>query len=67
MTSRLHSIVFELVEQTNSEQWRKFADHPNLTFSWIKAFADNRIPNPSASKLEALHEAITGKPVEYKL
>jgi len=59
--------VFDLVEQTVPSQWEEFAKHPQLTKSWIKAFAQDRIPNPSASKLEALHEAITGKPVEYKI
>jgi hypothetical protein len=66
MTSRLHAIVFELVDQTNAEQWRQYANTAGLSFSWIRAFAENRIPNPSASRLEKLYEAIKGKPVDIQ-
>lgn len=66
MTSKLHTIVFDLIEGTSRDQWRSFAEKDGLTLSWIKAFAADRIPSPSAEKLEALYEAITGKEIEYK-
>lgn len=67
MTSKLHAIVYELVEQTNAEQWRGYANTTGLSFSWIRAFAENRIPNPSASRLEQLYKAITGKDIGFEL
>jgi hypothetical protein len=66
MNSVLHQLVFDLLEQTSPEQWRAIAQKTGLKFSWIRAIAENRIPHPSASRLETLYEGLTGKAIELK-
>lgn len=65
MCSELHSLVASLAKDTTPEDWRKIANETGLKFSWIKAFVEQRIPNPSAIRLELLHKGITGKSIEF--
>ena len=66
MTSRLHEMVADAIAGTNADDWRRIAAATDLSFSWIKAFAAGRIPNPSASRLETLYEALKGKPIKIE-
>ena len=66
MNSILHKLVFDLLAQTGPEQWRQIAETTGLKFSWIRAIAEDRIPQPSAVRLEALYKGLTGKQVEFK-
>lgn len=66
MQSQLHILVASLVKDTSPEDWRRIALATGLKFSWIKSFAEKRIPAPSAVRLELLYEGLTGKPVKFK-
>jgi hypothetical protein len=46
------------------ENFAELAESTGLSLSWIRHFADNRIPNPSASRLETLYKGITGHSVK---
>jgi len=66
MNSILHKLVFDLLAETGPDHWRKITEETGLKFSWIRAIAEDRIPNPSAVRLEALYKGLTGKQIEFK-
>lgn len=59
--SVLHTTVADLIDNTNRDQWRELATRTGLSFSWIVAFANDRVEHPSAARLECLYTALTGK------
>jgi hypothetical protein len=60
MTSVLHDKVAIALRRVDPDEYRAIAERTGLSLSWIRAFAANRIPNPSASRLETLYKGITG-------
>lgn len=64
MTSVLHDKVAVAMNAVDPDDYRNLAERSGLTLSWIRAFAANRIPNPSASRLESLYKGITGKQIK---
>ena len=59
----LHNVTLELLKSSDEDTFT-IAVATKLTYSWICAFAVNRMRNPSVSKVQILYEYLTGKPLK---
>jgi hypothetical protein len=58
----LHEVTYDLL-RASEETAFTVAEETGLTYSWIVAFAGNRMRNPSVSKVQRLYEYLAGKPL----
>lgn len=61
MISLLHRATIDLLDQTNSEDWKRIAKNTGLHVAWIRQLAQGHIKDAGASRLETLHFHFTGK------
>lgn len=59
-TGSLHQLTLELLKSAEETTF-DVAVATGLSYSWVVAFASNRMQNPSVNRVQHLYEYLTGK------
>jgi hypothetical protein len=57
MSENLDTEVLSLLMERKGE-WKRIADHSNVSYSWISKFVNGHIPNPGYTTLRDLQRTL---------